>query len=96
MTAVAVMQLVDQGLIDLDAPVQTYLPTFTTQDAECASRITVRHLLNQTSGLSDQSYAAITARRTWRADSGLASARHTAEPGAAFAYFNTNYDVLGI
>ncbi len=96
MTAVAVMQLVDAGLVNLDAPVRTYLPTFTTQDPEQAGRITVRHLLNQTSGLSDQGYARDDGETDLAAlVAALASARHTAEPGAAFAYFNTNYDVLG-
>ncbi len=96
MTAVAVIQLVDAGLVDLDTPVQTYIPSFTTQDAEQASRITVRHLLNHTSGLSDQGYARDDDQTDLAAlVAGLASARHTAEPGAAFAYFNSNYDVLG-
>jgi len=96
MTAVAVMQLVDAGLVNLDAPVQTYIPTFTTRDAEQAGRITVRHLLNHTSGLSDHGYARDDDETDLAAlVAGLASARHTAEPGAAFAYFNSNYDVLG-
>jgi CubicO group peptidase (beta-lactamase class C family) len=96
MTAVAVMQLVDAGLIDLDTPVQTYIPTFTTQDAEHASRIAVRHLLNQTSGLADQGHARDDNETDLAAlVAEMASARHLAEPGAAFAYFNPNYDVLG-
>jgi CubicO group peptidase (beta-lactamase class C family) len=96
MTAVAVMQLVDQGLIDLDAPIQAYIPTFTTQDAEKASRITVRHLLNHTSGLADQGYTRDDGETNLaKLAASLASARHTAEAGAAFAYFNSNYDVLG-
>jgi len=96
MTAVAVMQLVDAGLVNLDAPVRTYIPTFTTQDAAQAGRITVRHLLNQTSGLSDQGCARDDGETDLAAlVAALASARHTAEPGSTFAYFNTNYDVLG-
>ncbi len=95
-TAVAVLQLVDKGLVDLDAPVRRYIPTFTTQDAERAERITVRHLLNQTSGLSDQGYVRDESETDLAAlTAGLASARHTAEPGTSFAYFNSNYDVLG-
>ena len=45
------------GKIDLDAPVQNYLPEFTLADPEVASQITVRHLLNQTSGLSEIGFA---------------------------------------
>jgi CubicO group peptidase (beta-lactamase class C family) len=55
-TALAVMQLVDAGRLDLDAPVQRYLPGFQLSDAEAAARITIRHLLNQTSGLADTGF----------------------------------------
>lgn len=51
-TALAVMQLVEAGKVDLDAPVQRYLPWFRVADPQASARITVRHLLNQTSGLS--------------------------------------------
>ena len=50
-TAIAVMQLAQQGKLDLDAPVVKYLPWFRTSDRERSDRITVRMLLNQTSGL---------------------------------------------
>jgi len=53
-TALATMQLVEAGKIDLDAPVQRYLPDFTIADKDAASRMSVRHLLNQTSGFSRQ------------------------------------------
>ena len=49
-TALGVLLLRDEGLIDLDAPVQQYLPDFQLADPR-ASEITVRQLLNQTSGL---------------------------------------------
>lgn len=46
-TAVAIMLLNERGLVDLDAPVKTYLP-----DAPTAwDRVTVRHLLSHTSGV---------------------------------------------
>ena len=52
LTAVAVMQLVEANRIELDAPVQRYLPWFRVADEKASAEITVRHLLNQTSGLS--------------------------------------------
>ena len=50
-TALAVMQLVEAGQVELDAPVQRYIPWFALADAESSAAITVRHLLNQTSGI---------------------------------------------
>ena len=52
-TALAIMQLVEAGKIELDAPVQRYLPWFRVADENASAHITVRHLLNQTSGLPD-------------------------------------------
>ena len=51
-TALAIMQLVEAGKVELDTPVQRYLPWFRVADAQASAQITVRHLLNQTSGLS--------------------------------------------
>src|SRR5690554_1171812 len=51
-TALAIMQLVEAGAVDLDAPVVQYLPSFRTAREGHAEKVTVRHLLNQTSGLS--------------------------------------------
>ncbi len=96
MTAVAVLQLVEDSLIDLDAPIQTYLPSFTTQNPNWARQITVRHLLNQTSGLSELGYDALQDERLGdKLIPSFASARHDAEPGRQFAYFNANYELLG-
>lgn len=52
---VAAMQLVDQGLLDLDEPVTTYLPDFTMLSPEY-SDVTVRMLLNHTSGFPGTDY----------------------------------------
>ncbi len=49
-TATAVMRLVEQGKIDLDAPVRTYLPEFTLRDEDVAKNVTVLQLLNHTAG----------------------------------------------
>lgn len=74
-TAIAVMQLVDQGRVDLDLPVSTYLPDCGEPDS-----VTVRSLLNQTSGFGFF-------------DS-LADARPGQTVGS-FSYSNANYDYLG-
>ena len=51
-TALLVRQFIEAGQLDADAPLQRYLPWFRLADAQASSRITVRHLLNHTSGLS--------------------------------------------
>ena len=48
MTALAVMQLVAQGKIDLDAPIQTYIANYPKHNS---TQITTRHLLSHTSGI---------------------------------------------
>ncbi|MEQ9462728.1 MAG: serine hydrolase domain-containing protein [Haliea sp.] len=50
-TATLVMQLVDEGLVDLDQTVQTYLPQLCTAQAVACRQVTVRQLLCHTSGL---------------------------------------------
>src|SRR5699024_3347141 len=49
-TAFAVLQLVDDGKIDLDSPVTSYLPELELDD-ERIDEVTVRQLLSQTSGI---------------------------------------------
>jgi CubicO group peptidase (beta-lactamase class C family) len=50
MTATLVMQLVDEGELDLDAPVRTVLTEFRIADERAAQRITARHLLSHVAG----------------------------------------------
>lgn len=52
-TALAFMQLVDEGLVDLDAPVRTYLPDFKVADPQVSAAITPRQLLNHTNGIEE-------------------------------------------
>ena len=51
LTATLVMQLVDQGLIDIDRPVVSYLPEFRVADAEATAMVTPRQLLSHMSGV---------------------------------------------
>lgn len=94
-TAAAVMTLVDQGRVALDEPVVTYLPEFRLADGR-AARITVRHLLNQTSGLSDRTLDIGATQRANTLTGYVAALRDgtlAAEPGARWEYCNVNYDV---
>lgn len=50
MTAALVMMLVDEGKLDLDAPVRTYLPNLELADESVAAAVTMRHLLTHVGG----------------------------------------------
>jgi CubicO group peptidase (beta-lactamase class C family) len=100
LTAIAVVQVADEGRLDLDAPVADYLPGFRTRDGRSA-RITIRHLLTHRSGLStragqhdflssDASPDALDS-----AVAALAGERLRQDPGEGFEYSNANYTVLG-
>ncbi|QEU95936.1 serine hydrolase domain-containing protein [Streptomyces kanamyceticus] len=99
-TSTAVMRLAEAGSLRLDAPVRRYLPWF-RPSGPSADRITLRNLLNQTSGLSERDGIAHADRfdnapggveRTAR---GLAGARTGAPPGERHEYSNANYMLLG-
>lgn len=49
-TATALLRLVDQRLVDLHAPVRTYVPEFRTKEPEVGDQVTTLHLLNHTAG----------------------------------------------
>lgn len=46
----AVMRLVDEGALNLDAPIRRYVPAFTLRDEAAAAAVTLRHLLTHTGG----------------------------------------------
>jgi CubicO group peptidase (beta-lactamase class C family) len=56
-TGTLAMQLVEQGDLDLDAPVQRYLPELRLADEEVAGRVTMRHLLTHTGGFFGDYFA---------------------------------------
>ena len=102
LTALAVMQLVEAGKLDLDAPVQQYLPWFRLADEQASSSITLRDLLYHTSGIpqtagydnffnGDESDAAL--ERNVRQLAGIAPNRPV---GSTYQYANLNYDTLGL
>lgn len=97
-TAVAVLQLRDRGLVDLDAPVRKYIPDYPA----LGNRITVRHLLTHTSGIPSYTDAAVFAVGHTRA---VAAADVRAifqdielefAPGTDFDLSNSGYFMLGL
>jgi CubicO group peptidase (beta-lactamase class C family) len=101
-TALAVMQLVEAGKIELDAPVQRYLPWFRVADPEASAQMTVRHLLIQTSGLPTSSGELFVADfddspgAAERQAQALSTLVLTRPVGSAHEYSNSNYQLLGL
>ncbi len=96
-TALATLQLAEAGKLDLDAPVEQYLPEFRSGTDGNAQRITVRHLLNQTSGLSALDGFGGSSRSERVAELlSMAGTRPEHPPGQRFQYSNANYELLGL
>ena len=55
-TSVAMLRLVEQGRVDLDAPVRTYVPELRLRDEHAAETVTVLQLLNHTAGWSGDDF----------------------------------------
>jgi CubicO group peptidase (beta-lactamase class C family) len=95
---VAVMQLVEQGLVKLDEPLVRYLPSFRMADPRYTA-ITVRMLLNHSSGFPGSNYRNVftTKPASGYADqvlAGLANERLKAAPGYMSVYCNDGFTVV--
>ena len=96
-TATALMCLVANGTVELDAPVRRYVPEFRLVDERCATDITVQNLLNHTAGLDwglivdtgegDDALAAYVAK--------LADLKLIASPSARASYSQAGYNLAG-
>ncbi|RUL49425.1 serine hydrolase domain-containing protein [Lysinibacillus antri] len=97
-TSLAIMQLVDQGKIDLDASIKQYIPWYRLENEEAATSITIRHLLNQTSGLpSEVVIGKDLMKRSLEETVRLMKKVDLIHPtGTKFEYSNLNYVSLGL
>ncbi|MFD9338005.1 serine hydrolase domain-containing protein [Streptomyces sp. NPDC060028] len=98
-TAVVVLQLVGEGKIGLDATVDTYLPGLVRGKGIDGSAITVRQLLQHTSGLPNYtSYLGDDVRYFEPRELLDIALRHEADfaPGKDWKYSNTNYVLAGL
>jgi CubicO group peptidase (beta-lactamase class C family) len=94
-TAVAVLQLVEQGKIDLDAPIQKYCPSFPTKRWP----LTTRHLLSHIGGIRHYRGDEINITKHYaKLVEGLEIFKDDSllfEPGTAYAYTTYGYNLLG-
>ncbi|MER5420926.1 serine hydrolase domain-containing protein [Streptosporangium roseum] len=103
--ATVVLQLADEGRLKLDDPIQRHLPGLVPNGAA----ITVRHLLNHTSGLHDYMSEEGYSTNRWRGEErfrsytpqqllkvAFAKPPYFKDPGSSWRYSNTNYIVAGM
>jgi len=95
-TTTAMMRLVEQGKVDLNAPVRKYLPEFKLQDESAAATVTVLHLLTHTPGWEGQLTPADKGVDTLSAfvDT-MKDLPQLAPPGAVWSYNNAGFSVAG-
>jgi CubicO group peptidase (beta-lactamase class C family) len=98
MTALAVMQLWEAGKLDLDAPIQTYIPEYPKQ---AQTQITIRHLLSHTPGIAG--YKNLKEQNNTKEYKTLTDALSIFknrpllfEPGTKYSYTTYGYTVLGV
>lgn len=101
-TAIAILQLVEEGKVDLDAQVTEYLPWFKTYNPSRSDAIKIKYLLNHTSGFStydgnrNQNSKDKSRDIYEKAVRELSKMQLVSEPGSRFQYSNVNYQILGL
>ncbi len=92
----ATMRLVEQGKIDLRAPVRTYLPDFALQDTAVARTVTVWHLLTHLGGWEGQVSGPDRGSETLpNFVASMSGVMQVAPPGAAWSYNNAGFSIDG-
>lgn len=100
-TATLLMTLVDDGKVDLDAPLTTYLPDLKFQDSAALERVIVRHLLSHQTGLWGNNPQDIVADTDNSPDAlqvlmtRMERAPQLYQPGELWAYTNINLSIAG-
>jgi CubicO group peptidase (beta-lactamase class C family) len=96
-TTTVVMQLVDEGKVDLDAPIVDVLPELRLSDPDVTKRVTMRHLLTHTSGIDGDVFT-----DTGRGDdclekyvAALADVAQNHPIGATWSYCNAGFSLAG-
>lgn len=96
-TTSLVMQLVEQGEVDLDSPVKRYVPELRLNDLAATEAVTVRHLLTHTSGITGDYFPDFGRGEdaVQRCVESLADVPMLHEPGSMFSYCNSGFILAG-
>ena len=96
LTATAIMRLVEQGKLQLDAPVKRYLPEFTVRDPHVTGNVAIWHLLTHTAGwegqLTPEDYGISSLTRFAESQRELPQ---LAPPGEVWSYNNAGFTIAG-
>lgn len=98
-TAMAIMQLVEQGKVDLEAPVEQYITDLKIKQLKPGNPVRIRHLLTHTSGFTDEvlNYSYGSQAPPQQTLVALASEEVLSiEPDYIFNYSNVGYGLLGV
>ena len=97
-TSIAIMQLVERGILALDEPVTKYLPEFRTANQKMSDKVTVRMLLNNTAGLKANPSPIMepSSKALEYLSNSLNSTFLTREPGVSYEYSNTDFSIAGL
>ena len=95
--ATAMMRLVEQGKVDLHAPVRTYIPDFQVRDGNVSRDVTVWHLLTHLGGWEGQVSGPDRGTDTLRnfVATTLPDLMQVAPPGSAWSYNNAGFSIAG-
>ncbi|MEP5764321.1 MAG: serine hydrolase domain-containing protein [Halieaceae bacterium] len=102
--AIGVLRLATEGMVELDAPASRYLPNISFDNPwNAVADVTVRHLLDHTSGLDDARLWQMFSERA-KPEAALIAAfpdqeaqlRLRSRPGARFSYSNMGYTLVGM
>lgn len=95
-TATAIMRLVEQGKLDLEAPVRRYIPEFTVPDPDASRDVAIWHLLTHTSGWEGQLTAQDRGAESLAQFIGtMAGSPQLAPPGRVWSYNNAGFTIAG-
>jgi CubicO group peptidase (beta-lactamase class C family) len=97
-TGTLVMQLVDEGLVELDDPVRVHIPSFRTADPAASASITLRHLLTHTGGFEGDLWKATTTgddALQRLVEDCVPEVPQSEAPGSRYSYCSAGMAVLG-